>query len=115
MARQPADHVARILLSNVAWWFELAGGEQEMLAGLASWHGALFRWIERDLTEHGPREWPELRELIAAEPFSDPARTLVDDAPVPVAPDLEELRRAVTQTARALAQRETLRVLGRPV
>ncbi len=114
-ARQPADHVARILLSNAAWWFQLAGGEQEMLAGLASWHGALFRWIERDLTEHGPREWPELRELIAAEPFSTQARTLVDDAPVPLAPDLEELRRAVTQTARALAQRETLRVLGRPV
>jgi len=85
-----------------------------MLAGLASWHGALFRWIERDLTEHGPREWPELRELISGEPFSAQARTLVDDAPVPLAPDLDELRRAVTQTSRALAQRETLRVLGRP-
>ncbi len=111
--RQPADHVARILLSNAAWWFDLSGAEQEMLVGLESWHGALFRWLERDLTENGPREWPELRELLVAEPFAGPVLALVDHAPVQVAPEREDLRSAVTQTARVIAQRETLRVLGR--
>ncbi len=112
-ARQPADHVARMLLLHAGWWLELPGSEQEMLAGLESWHGALFRWLERDLTEHGPREWPELRALVTEEPFAEAARALVDDAPVALPPERDELRQAVAQTARALAQRETLRVLGR--
>ena len=69
--------------------------------------------LERDLTENGPREWPELRELLVAEPFAGPVLALVDHAPVQVAPEREDLRSAVTQTARVIAQRETLRVLGR--
>ena len=111
--RQPPDHVARMLLTHAALWHELSGPDQELLTSLESWHGELFRWIERDLTEHGPREWPSLREALESESFGSTARQLVDAAEVALAIDKEELRNAVAQTSRALALRDPLRLLGR--
>ncbi len=111
--RQPPDHVARMLLTHAALWHELSGPDQELLTALEGWHGELFRWIERDLTENGPREWPSLREALASESFGPAAQQLVDAAEVSVAVDKEELRSAVAQTSRALALRDPLRLLGR--
>ena len=111
--RQPPDHVARMLLTQAALWHELGGPDQELLTSLESWHGELFRWIERDLTEHGPREWPSLREALESESFGPAARQLVDAAEVALVIDKEELRNAVAQTSRALALRDPLRLLGR--
>ena len=102
-----------MLLTNAGLWHELTGAEQELLSSLDSWHGELFRWIERDLTEHGAREWPSLREALETESFGDAARQLVDTAEVALAVDKEELRNAVAQTSRALALRDPLRLLGR--
>jgi DNA primase len=111
--RQPPDHVARMLLSHAALWNELSGSDHELLTSLESWHGDLFRWLERDLTEHGPREWPSLRETLQSEAFGASACQLVDGADLLVTPDREDLRSAVAQTARALALRDPLRLLGR--
>ena len=111
--RQPPDHVARMLLSHSALWNELGGSDQEMLTSLETWHGELFRWLERDLTEHGPREWPSLREALQGESFGPAACLLVDGAELPAAADKEDLRSAVAQTSRALALRAPLRLLGR--
>ena len=111
--RQPPDHVARMLLSHSALWNELGGSDQEMLTSLETWHGELFRWLERDLTEHGPREWPSLREALQGESFGPAACLLVDGAELPAAADKEDLRSAVAQTSRALALRDPLRLLGR--
>jgi DNA primase len=111
--RQPPDHVARMLLSHAALWHELGGSDHELLTSLETWHGDLFRWLERDLTEHGPREWPSLREALQGEAFEASACQLVDGADLLMAPDMEDLRSAVAQTARALALRDPLRLLGR--
>jgi hypothetical protein len=111
--RQPPDHVARMLLSHAALWHELGGSDHELLTSLESWHGQLFRWLERDLTEHGPREWPSLREALQSEEFGTAACQLVDGAELLVAADKEDLRSAVAQTSRALALRDPLRLLGR--
>jgi DNA primase len=111
--RQPPDHVARMLLSHAALWHELGGSDHELLTSLESWHGQLFRWLERDLTEHGPREWPSLREALQSEDFGTAACQLVDGAELLVAADKEDLRSAVAQTSRALALRDPLRLLGR--
>jgi DNA primase len=111
--RQPPDHVARMLLSHAALWHELSGSDHELLTSLETWHGDLFRWLERDLTEHGPREWPSLRETLQSEAFGASACQLVDGADLLVTPDKEDLRSAVAQTARALALRDPLRLLGR--
>jgi len=111
--RQPPDHVARMLLSHSTLWHELAGADHELLTSLQTWHGELFRWLERDLTEHGPREWPSLREALQGESFGAVACQLVDGAELAVAANKEDLRHAVAQTSRALALRDPLRLLGR--
>lgn len=111
--RQPPDHVARMLLSHPSLWNELGGSDHELLTSLETWHGELFRWLERDLTEHGPREWPSLREALQGEGFGPAACLLVDGAEWPLVADKEDLRRAVAQTSRALALRDPLRLLGR--
>jgi DNA primase len=113
--RQPPDHVARMLLSYPALWNDLGGADHELLTSLETWHGELFRWLERDLTEHGPREWPSLRESLQDEGFGPAACLLVDGAELPLAADKEDLRSAVAQTSRALALRDPMRLLGRLV
>jgi len=111
--RLPQDHVARMLLTDTQWWQELDGADREMLAALDTWHGSMFVWLEADLTEHGPSAWPALRERMAGQPFEDPARRLVDGAEFLETPTLEDIGAAVRQTARSLALRDPLRVLGR--
>lgn len=111
--RQPPDHAARMLLRNAGLWNALTDADHELLTRLETWHGDLFRWLERNLTEHGPREWPELRTDIDTQPFAAQARELVDGAEVSITPDIEELRGALSQTARALALKEPLHLLGR--
>jgi DNA primase len=111
--RQPPDHVARMLLRNASLWNALTEADHELLTRLETWHGELFRWLERDLTENGPREWPELRLSLDVQPFASTARDLVDGAEVSIAPDIDELRGALSQTARALALKEPLHLLGR--
>ena len=102
-----------MLLSHAGLWYDLGGADHELLTSLESWHGELFKWLERDLTEHGPREWPSLREALQVEAFGDTARHLVDGADVAVTADKDDLRSAVAQTSRALALRDPLRILGR--
>ena len=102
-----------MLLSHSALWHELGGSDHELLTSLETWHGQLFRWLERDLTEHGPREWPSLRDALQSEDFGTAACQLVDGAELLVAADKEDLRSAVAQTSRALALRDPLRLLGR--
>jgi DNA primase len=111
--RQPPDQVARMLLRDASLWNALTEADHELLTRLDTWHGEMFRWLERDLTEHGPREWPELRTDIESQPFAAQARELVDNAEVSIPPDIEELRGALLQTARALALKEPLHLLGR--
>jgi hypothetical protein len=102
-----------MLLQDADLWHALTGADHDLLTGLPTWHGALFRWLDRQLTEHGHCPWPALRDEMAEEPFAHSARDLVDGADLLVTPDVEELRSAVQQLARALEQRESWRVLGR--
>lgn len=113
VARQPPDHVARMVLSHSGLWQELSLAEQELLTQLDSWHAALFQWLDRGVTEHGPREWPALRDSLQAETFGSRARALVEEAALPSSGDLAELKGAIAQTARARALREPLALLGR--
>jgi DNA primase len=111
--RLPQDHAARMLLLDSDLWHRIGGADHELLCGLETWHGSLFRWLERELTEHGHREWPELRQQLADEEFADTARALVDGAELQVQPTLEELQAALDLTRRALQTRPHLKLLGR--
>ena len=102
-----------MLLRDASLWNALTEADHELLTRLETWHGALFRWFERELMERGPLEWPELRLSLDATPFAAQARELVDGAEVDIPPNIEELRGALAQTARALALKEPMHLLGR--
>jgi DNA primase len=111
--RLPQDHAARMLLLDADLWHRLANADHELLAGLETWHGGLFQWLERELMEHGHREWPELREAMGEQAFADAARALVDGAELVVLPSFEELQAAVDRTRHAQQTRPHLKLLGR--
>lgn len=112
-APKPQDHVTRMLLHHASLWLELTAADQELLMSLDTWHASLFRWLERDITENGPREWPALRDAMAGQVFEPRARSVIESAALPAGGDLEELRGAISQTARARALKEPLTLLGR--
>ncbi|MBL8329653.1 MAG: DNA primase [Rubrivivax sp.] len=109
--RLPQDNVAHILLLDSRQWLAIGPQDQELLRALEGWHAELFAWLDRELTEHGHREWPELREALGELTFADAARRLVDEAAVPATS--EELPLALQQTRQARARREVERTLGR--
>ena len=112
--RLPQDNVARILLLNSDLWHALGGGEHEFLSCLLTWHGELFRWLERELTEHGHREWPELRSQLADQSFVDSACQLARGwRRYSRQPELEDLRVAVSQAHAAVTNRDAMKLLGR--
>ena len=109
--RLPQDNVAHIVLLDSQRWDEIGAADHEMLCALDTWHAAFFTWLEREITEHGHRAWPQWREALAQQAFAETARQLVDDAAVP--PTADELPRALEQTRQAKLKREAARLLGR--
>jgi DNA primase len=113
VARTAADRVAQMLLQRADWWHELGAEQHEQLTALPGWHAELFRWLERRLAEHGPAGWAELREPVAAEPWSAQAIALLDGDALPIELELDALRTAITQAHRAAATRDAMQLLGR--
>jgi DNA primase len=102
----PEGQAARMLLMNAGLWQELTGMDHEALSSLPEWHGELFRWLERQITDNGPCDWPELRDKLEGEPFSQSARQLVDGADVHEPATLDSLRTLV-ERVRAAKQQQT--------
>jgi len=105
LALSPADTAARLLLLRASWWHDLAASDHDLLCGLETWHGELFRWLDRHLTEHGDEEWPALRTALAAEPWAAETRAVVDGRELLVPPEPPELELAL-KNIRAAPQRE---------
>ncbi len=111
--RQPADRIAWMLLLESRWWDELGGVDHALLCALPGWHGELFRFIDRQATEHGPQTWAVLRERIASEPWADAALTLVDSEDPAIEPLAEDLPRSMDQLRASPGRHDAMRVLGR--
>ena len=112
-AARPWDQVARIVLQEAELWWGLPGDQHHRMAQLPGWHGALFAWIERQLTEHGALPWPGLRALLADEPWAEAVRTLMDGSEVLPAASADELQAAIAQAESAERRRESDALLGR--
>ena len=112
-APRPWDQVARILLQDGELWWGLSGERHHRMVELPGWHGALFAWIDRQLTEHGALPWPGLRALLGDEPWADAVRTLMDGAEVLPAASADELQAALAQADAAERRREADALLGR--
>jgi DNA primase len=69
-----ADHAARLLLSNMALWENLAGEDQAMLCALPAPHGPLFVWMESQFHEHGPLGWSALQAEMQGQAFATEAQ-----------------------------------------
>lgn len=60
-----ADHVARILLGNMAAFETLTNEDLALLCGLETPHGPLFVWLQAQYHEHGVQPWVALRAGLA--------------------------------------------------
>ncbi len=110
--RGPEDQAARMLLQHAALWDELSMPDHELLASLESWHGELFRWLDRELHDQGAAEWPVLRERLAGQSFEAQARDLVDGAEVHEAPTLDNLRPMVERIRQQPSRRLNQQILA---
>mgnify|MGYP000378814767 CR=1 FL=1 len=66
--RRPEDRIVQLLLMQASWWDRLSAEDHELLHALPSPHVDLVAWLERDVTEHGPRPWAALRAALADDP-----------------------------------------------
>ena len=111
--RQPRDRVAWMLLLESAWWEALSTSDHALLCALTGWHGELFRFIDRQTTEHGRQPWAALRERVAGEPWGEAALALVDAEDPAIEPSLDDLRSSMAQIRNADQKRAADKVLGR--
>jgi len=111
--RQPADRIAWMLLLESGWWETLSGADHAALCALPGWHGELFRFLDRQSTEHGAQPWAALRERLADEPWATTALALVDSEDPAIEPLVEDLPLSLEQLRAAPERHDAMRVLGR--
>ncbi|NUZ08307.1 DNA primase [Piscinibacter koreensis] len=111
--RQPHDRVVWLLLLESAWWDLLGAADRDLLCAQPGWHGEAFRFVDRNLAEHGPESWAVLRERVAEQDWGAAALALVDTEDPSIEPLLDDLRSSIGQIRRAAESREALRLLGR--
>ncbi len=111
--RQPADRIAWILLLRSGWWETLNDADHATLCALPGWHGELFRFLDRQATEHGAQPLAALRERLAGEPWAAAALALVDAEDPAIEPLADDLPRSLAQLRAAPERQDAMRVLGR--
>ncbi|HWP17667.1 MAG TPA: DNA primase [Burkholderiaceae bacterium] len=114
----PADWAARTLLEHTGWWEHLSAEDHRLLGELPDPHGALFRWIEQQVIEHGPQPWSVVRETLPGQPFEALARRLVEETLGSEQPTEElqrvELRILLDKMHLAADQEESRRLASTP-
>ena len=102
-----------MLLLESRWWDDLGGIDHTLLCALPGWHGELFRFLDRELTERGARPWAAMRERLAEEAWAQGALALVDGEDPAIEPLAEDLPRSIDQLRTSPEKRDAMRVLGR--
>jgi DNA primase len=114
----PEGRMLQILFGHPEYWEQLSMDEHEMLHALPAPHGPLVAWLERDLSEHGPRPWAVLGHALRADPALDEAALRLADGDADPAATFEDFRRAVDhlldRQLKARAQELTARVATDP-
>ena len=72
------DQAARLLMAHMEFMEELSHDDFDALAASAGSHGALFRWLETQFQEAGPRPWAVLREQLREQWPGQPHEQLAD-------------------------------------
>jgi DNA primase len=87
------DQAARLLMAHMEFMEELTHEDFEALARCAGGHGALFRWMESQFQESGPRPFAVLREQLRGLPHEALADKLMSGPHAHPEGELPELRR----------------------
>ena len=87
------DQAARLLMAHMEFMEELTHEDFEALARCAAGHGALFRWMEAQFQESGPRPFAVLREQLRGLPHEVLADKLMSGPHAHPEGELSELRR----------------------
>ncbi|WP_027013935.1 DNA primase [Comamonas composti] len=86
------DQAARLLMSHMEFMEELTHEDFDALAHSGASHGALFRWLEAQFQEAGPRPWALLREMLRGQPHEGLADKLMSGPHAQPEGELPELR-----------------------
>ncbi len=100
--RQPRSAPMRIesillqmLFGHPEYWDQLSPYEHQILHNLARPWGLLVAWLERDLTEHGPRPWAVLSLALREDASFDQEALQVADGDADPGATPEDFRRAM--------------------
>ena len=89
------SRVVQILFGHAEFWDQLSADEHTVLHELREPWGPLLAWLERDLTEHGPRPWAVLSHALRDDPaLGEDALALANGDADPAA-TFEDFRRAM--------------------
>lgn len=97
-----SDHAARLLLTNMSLWDNLASEDQAMLCALPDPHGPLFAWMEAQFHEHGPLGGSALLELMQDQPFAEMTQHWVQTPTLPADVSKEIVPQEARQELRRL-------------
>ncbi|CAM4375482.1 DNA primase [Comamonas aquatilis] len=86
------DQAARLLMAHMEFMEELTHEDFDALTHSTEAHGALFRWLEAQFTESGPRSWAVLREQLKGLPQQPLAEKLMNSVHAQPEGELDELR-----------------------
>ncbi|RGE45155.1 DNA primase [Comamonas testosteroni] len=92
------DQAARLLMCHMEFMEEMTHEDFDALASCNSSHAPLFRWLEAQFTESGPRSWAVLREQMQGLPCEALASKLMNGSHANPEGEIAELRRELRGT-----------------
>ncbi|RZU02537.1 DNA primase [Rivibacter subsaxonicus] len=111
--RGPADNVAWALAGHAEGWLQLSDADHELLSAQPGWHGEFFRWLDREVQEHGAQPWATLRVALAGLEWAAPVLALIDANDPALQPALEDLPVLMNQLQKDRIRAEISPLLGR--
>lgn len=87
----PAEQCVRMLLLHSDWWETLPEADRETLCSQPHWPGEVFRWLERQVVEHGPSPWAVLREAAGNTAWFENAVEVVEGGVAGIEPERADL------------------------
>ena len=92
------DQAARLLMCHMEFMEEMTHEDFDALARCNESHAPLFRWLEAQFTESGPRSWALLREQLQSAPCGPLANKLMSGAHAQPEGEVDELRKELRGT-----------------
>ena len=92
------DQAARLLMCHMEFMEEMTHEDFDALARCNESHAPLFRWLEAQFTESGPRSWALLREQLQGAACEALASKLMNGAHAQPEGEMDELRKELRGT-----------------